>query len=149
MSMLADFRGWVAGLLQDPAGLIYEADHLDAAVRMALREYGLARGIVETIQGLDGAVATSVTGIEEGVIVLGAAGYAAAGRVARRAEAFSLGQSVPTGLVKWASDRLERFGELLEVIRLGRLRAADAPAWSPTGWRLDEWDARATRDAER
>jgi hypothetical protein len=147
MSSQADFRAWVAGLLQDPAGLVYEAETLDSAVRMALREYGLVRGSVETIQGLDGAAATSVAGIEEGVIVLGAAGYAAAGRVARRTEAFNLGQSVPQGLAKWSADMLARFSELLEQARLGRLRAETAPAWSPTGWRLDAWDAQNAQDA--
>jgi hypothetical protein len=147
MSTQADFRGWVAGLLQDPEGLVYEADTLDAAVRMALREFGLVRGILETIEGLDGAAATSVTGIEEGVIVLGAAGYAAAGRVARRTEAFNLGQSVPQGLAKWSAEMLARFSELLEQARLGRLRAETAPAWSPAGWRLDAWDAQDAENA--
>lgn len=143
MASLDELRVWLASLLQDPQALIYDAASLDSSLRMALREYNLACGKASTVQGLDGATDSSLIPEHEGVIVLGAAGFAAGGRVARRAEAFNLGQAVPQGLAAWSADALQRFHALLETIRQGSLQGASTPGWETQGWPVDGWEEQA------
>ncbi len=140
MTALAEFSIRVAGMLHDPQGLIYDPPSLESALRIALEEYSLARRAPYTIQGLDGATETSVPGMDEVVVALGAAGHAAAGRSLQRAESFNLNQQVPAELHSWSQNALQCFKELLELIRLADFHNQGMPPWAEQGWALDAWE---------
>jgi hypothetical protein len=140
VASLTTFISRVAGMLHDPAGLIYDSAALESALRTALDQYNRARGQVYTIQDLDGASETSLPAIDEVIIAMGAAGHAAAARSLQRAESFNLNQAVPDTLQSWSRQVLELFAEELDRARLTDFRGQDVPCWAAQGWPLDSWD---------
>jgi hypothetical protein len=127
MARLSDFSARAAGLLEDPAHLIYSPAQVENALRQALAEYNLAAGgPAQTIADLDGAAATSLPPLHEALIAAGAAGYAASARCARR-------EQIPAGLADWANNELASFRAGLEQVRTAGLRGASAP-WAQSGW---------------
>lgn len=102
----------VETLLSDNTNLIWTDADLTEAVRLALDEVSLSMGQKLTLSGLDGAVAASLPDLLEGMLVVGAAGYAAVARAVERAEQFELANE--GGLLHtWAEERLRDFRALL------------------------------------
>lgn len=86
------------------------------------------------LDGLDGAAGTTLPLIHEGLLVMGAAGYAAFGRAAFM-DADQPG--VAAALQKWSGAILAQFQTRLAELR--RQVAAHGPAFGE-GWHLDEWE---------
>lgn len=126
MTRLSDVSTRTAGLLEDPAHLLYTPTQLENAIRQALAEYSAASGSTQTLADLDGAVSTSLPAAYEYMIAAGAAGYAASARCARR-------EQVPPGLAAWAKSTLERFEAGMEQVRAAGLQSASVP-WASEGW---------------
>lgn len=137
---LTTLRDRVEAFLQDGTNLIFETGTLDEALRLALSDYSLTLGTVQTISGLDGAAVTSVPALHESVLVIGAAGYAVVSRAIRRAESYQAHQELPKPVLTWGQARLDQFSRLLEQIRLGTFRVSTVTPWVATGWKMDDWD---------
>lgn len=86
-----------------------------------------------TLQDLDGAAITTLAAESEGLLVQGAAGYAALFGSVDRGEVLDRGE-----LRKWAEGRLRWFRLELERLRAAGTRHGGEP-WGD-GWRLDKWE---------
>ncbi len=143
MSDLSSLTERVGQALQDGTHLTWPEAALEEALRLALSEYNLALGGQATLQGLDGEAATSLPRQHESLLALGAAGYAAEGRAARRAEGDQPDARSAGELSGWAAQRLAAFREMLDRARGQELRAAGGAPWDDregAGWKLDAWD---------
>lgn len=138
---LAEYTLRVAGLLQDSANLRFSTETIGAALRQALAEYSLAKGMDQTIQGLDAAAETTVPPGEAPVILLGAIAYVFLGRIGKRLEGFNAEKTLDREMVAWGERRLAEFHTHVEQVRQGTFRAASNLGWPAPGWALDEWDA--------
>lgn len=90
-----------------------------------------------SINGLDGAVISTVTPLHTALLVRGAAGYAALFRAIDKVENRSYGSRRidPALLQSWGNAVLERFQLELEGLRRQKL-----PVSGRTVWRMDQWD---------
>lgn len=137
---LSSIRDKVKAMLQDDANLVFDPATIESCIRFALDEYGLAKGAVQTISGLDGAVTTTVPDLESIIIQIGAAGYAVEGRVVKRSESFNFKQYIPREIRSWGEDRIKDFQRMLERVRTGTFHGANAVPWHNHGWAMDSWD---------
>jgi hypothetical protein len=119
-SSLTSLSTRVSALLMDSANLIWPAAAITEGIRSAIGEYGTAGKSAVTLDGLDSASSTTLPAVHDTVIVVGAAGYAAAARAADRAESFQLG-SESAELKTWADKRLSEFRGMLGFIFPGYL----------------------------
>lgn len=143
MSDLNSLTERVGQALQDATHLIWPEAALEEALRLALSEYNLALGSQATLQGLDGEAETSLPPQHENLLALGASGYAAEGRAARRAEGDPLEARPAQELSGWAAQRLGAFREMLSNARGQALRVSGGAPWDTgegAGWKLDAWD---------
>jgi hypothetical protein len=125
----------VSVLLLDLTRLNFSTQLIDEGIRLALKEYSLASGQVETLAGLDEAGLTSIPEQDCGLLVLGAAGYVAAAKTLDRKEQFNLVDQLPEAVTNLGSRLLMRFDRLLGYVRSARMRAADVTPWGD-GWPL-------------
>jgi hypothetical protein len=125
----------VSVLLLDLTQLNFSQQLIHEGIRLALKEYSLASGQVETLAGLDEAGLTSVPEQDSGILVLGAAGYVAAAKTMDRKEQFNLVDQLPEAVTNLGSRLLMRFDRLLGSVRSARLRASDVAPWGG-GWPL-------------
>ena len=78
MAAVTDFRNTVHSLLDDPSEMRYTDDLIDQALRWTLIEFRGAKPDAEyDIQGLDGALATTLLEEHQMFVSIGAAGYCA------------------------------------------------------------------------
>ncbi len=103
--------------LNDAAGLIWTDAMLGAAVRSALQAIGRIVEETFTLEGLDGALETTLPAEDEHALVTGAVAYALTFRASGRFEDASLNQDLPSALADWASAHMARFQALLGEIR--------------------------------
>jgi hypothetical protein len=143
---LSTIRDRVGQILQDPTGLVFDSAILDGSIRSALADLAAAKGALQTVSGLDGALTTSLSDLEVNVLEIGAAAYAVLGRVIRRSESFNLNQTVPKETQLWADTRMKDFQRMLEQVRCGTFRAAAVIPWPAKGWGMDEWDTNNGED---
>lgn len=120
MNQLTEIENRVTILLRDTTRLDFPPELVEECIRLALAEYSRVSGTVETLSGLDGAAETSLPGEDAGLIVLGAAGYAACSKAADRKESFNLNQQIPEGLLKVGAGFMERYKALLNTVRTHR-----------------------------
>ncbi len=125
----------VSVLLQDLTQLTFTSQLVVEGIRMAIKEYSLASGQVESLAGLDDAVLTSVPEYDCGILVLGAAGYIAAAKTMDRKESFNLVDQLPEAVTNLGTRLLLRFDRLLGTVRSARMRASDVAPWGD-GWSL-------------
>jgi hypothetical protein len=140
----------VGVFLMDGANRIWDAQVLAECVRLAVGAYNLALescaggGAVTpvTLAGLDGAEQTTLPASHAGLVVLGAAGFAALARSADRSESYQL-NSEAGDLYRWGGDQLAQFlaglgqlyppGRVAEAARIASLHAAVCPPWAAWG----------------
>ena len=79
-----------------------------------------------TIDGLDGADATTLDGSAEGLVVLGATAYAALQYAQATINTVTVSGWTPRQLQEWAAGRLAAFREGLEAVRRRAVLEADA-----------------------
>lgn len=78
-----------------------------------------------TLQGLDGAAATTLDADGEGIVALGAAAYAAEARARGLMGAVTVSADTPRQWAAWAEARMARFEEALREVRRRRVAAPD------------------------
>ena len=97
-------------------------------------------GEAYTLSGLDGAGATTLPTLAEGLLVVGAAAYAATARAVDRAESYDLANEAE-GVNTWAVKEFASFRGMLERMyppeqsRTAGQKAAVDPPWA--GWEDD------------
>jgi hypothetical protein len=91
--------------------------------------------VPQTIENLDGANETSVPAGDEGLLVLGAAGYAAVSRAASLLEKVGVDRDQAVRLEQWGRARLAAFHGELATLRARRSLAHGARV---SGWDLDD-----------
>lgn len=151
MATLSTLSTRVKTFLMDSSALVWAADDITEAIRLALGEYNLASSGIATIDGLDSATSTTLPAVYDFVIVVGAAGYAASARGVDRVEGFDEDKESGS-LTSWAALRLKEFRAFLamafpgysttqppapdsnapapaEAARQGTLRTTTNPAW--------------------
>lgn len=127
---LSRVRSWV----MDSGSLIWTDADLQGGIRLALQEINLASGQAYTLNGLDGAVTTTLPVKLEGVLVLGGAGFAATARTLDRAESYELANE-GSDVKGWAEKTLSRFSSLLSKLypsdqaRTASQKAAASGPW--------------------
>jgi hypothetical protein len=131
---LISLRARIRAALLDSSspGQVWDDESLAEALRQALSEYQLAGAAPASLQGLDGALVTSLPEMHESLVVWGASAYAALTRSIRRAESFQLG-SEAAALEAWGEARLREFRALLNLVRAADLHGADTPPWGQWG----------------
>jgi hypothetical protein len=102
-------------LLMESGTAIWADGDIQGAIRLALGEMGLYSGEPFTLNGLDGALVTTIPGVLESALVVGAAGYAAAARGEDRAEAFELANESKSSLT-FSAERLKEYRGMLEKV---------------------------------
>lgn len=128
----------VEGLLRDSANVRFSEADLALGVRLALAEIWLAAGELLALEGLDGALETSLPAHLEALLATGGAGYAALARAAARADWEMQDAGEFRQLHRWGEERLRDFRALLrqtypvETARLRDQRRSAAPwaAWT-------------------
>jgi len=111
----------VKALLMDSSSVIYDTGTITEGIRSALGEYNTAKETAPvTLSGLDEELTTTLPGVHDTLLVLGAAGYAATARAVDRAESFTLG-SEAEDLQKWGEARLKEFRGMLGFLFPGYL----------------------------
>ena len=135
MTTFIEIEDRVAILLLDMTHLNFTVEVIDEGIRQALLEYSKASGRTESIIGLDGAETTTLPELDSGMIVLGAAGFAAAAKGVDRKEAFNLDEQISPQVKQLGERFLERFQTLILTVRCDRMRSPDVQAWG-AGWPL-------------
>ena len=92
---------------------------------------------LQTLNGLDGASATTLSEAEKSALIFGAAGYAAVAMAMDKIDAVVIGADAPEDLRKWGWARIlefrQRFGELADREVAGE---DSRVGW----WSADKWD---------
>lgn len=135
MITLVQIEDRVSTLLADMTRLNFPVSLIDEGIRLALMEYSRASGVTETLSGLDGATASTLPDLDSGILVLGAAGYAATAKSIDRIEAFNLDGQVAQQVQQLGGRFLDRFADMLLTVRCGRMRAGTVQPWG-SGWPL-------------
>ena len=119
---LATLIDRVEALVMDSGNRVFDVVTITEGLRLALGEYNLARETATlaavTLNGLDGAAATTLGVGHESLLVLGGGGYAASARAVDRAESFELDQE-SASLAGWAGKRLSEFRSMLTILHPG------------------------------
>lgn len=111
----------VRALLVDSGAQLWSDAALTEGIRMALGEYRLAGNADVTLEGLDGAAATSFDPLHDGLFVLGGAAYAAVSRAVSPAERIE--NPGGAAIKAWGDQRLKEFKAMLCALFPGYLAA--------------------------
>lgn len=133
MANLSELQTRVKTSLMDVGSQIWGVDNLTEALRLALGEVNLASKAAVTMAGLDGALVTTLPGLQEGLVVWGAAGYAALARAVDRMERGTSGASDAGSLKSWGEARLREFRGMLGTMYPGYLVMLSGSAGSGGG----------------
>ena len=126
-ALRARLRAW----LSDGTGLALPDGLLDQAALQALDLLNRAGGTVYSVQGLGGAVATTLPAALESLLVSGAGALAAEGAAAAAERLAEPGGQPVTVLVAWGRLQYERFLAALGDVRARQLQAGQPPY---AGW---------------
>lgn len=128
-STLASLSTRVSQTLLDTGSAIWAAAAVTEGIRTALGEYNFAAKIEDpaavavTLNGLDGAAATTLPADHDTPIVWGACAYCVQARAVDRADSLSLGADA-VKLKAWGDDRLREFKIMLGTLFPAYLVAA-------------------------
>ncbi len=103
--------------LSDTTSLVFSTGLVDEGMRLALGQYNLVMVSSCTINGLDGAGATTLPANAESLIVLGAGGYACQSRLVKRSESFNLAQKMDTDLLTFGKMLVAEFNASLSILK--------------------------------
>lgn len=135
---LATVRDMLENRLVDSTNLFFATAVLDESIRAALNEVSTAYGTALTLNGLDGAAATTFEDIDLNALVVGAMAYACRFRLIDKYEEASPVREHPEDLAKWATDFMQDFLSLTTGIRL---RIFQESSNTPhAAWDWDEGD---------
>jgi hypothetical protein len=103
--------------LNDTGNLIWSEVMLETAVRSALLALGRVLEESITLEGLDGAVETTLAEDDQHVLVVGAVAYALTFRASGRFEDARGKADLPKTLADWATAHMTRFQTMLAEVK--------------------------------
>ena len=135
---LSTIKERVSCHLNDTGGLVWPDALLETAVRSALLALGRILEEPLTLEGLDGAVETTLADDGQHVLITGAVAYALNLRATGRFEDANSRKDLPANLADWATAHMARFQAMLaEVKGRSHQEAGTAPydqwAWEEEG----------------
>ena len=111
---LASMITRVEDFVLDGANVKFTEANITDALRQAVSDISLAAGVAITLDGLDGAAATTLPARLEGTLVTGAAGFLGLMRAGARADWESQADGEPKRLGEWGSYWLKYFRNRLD-----------------------------------
>ena len=135
---LASVRDQLENRLEDSTNLIFSTTALDEAIRASLNELSNAYGSAQTLNGLDGAAATTFSDLDLNTLVVGAMAYACRFRLMSKFEEASPVREHPEDLAKWTETFMSDFENLIYQIKLRKFQEATTAPISE--WTWDEGD---------
>jgi hypothetical protein len=120
--------------LMDVNNKSWDTTTLTEAIKQALTDLSQAAGVALAIKDLDSAAATTVEAQDLGVLVQGAAAYAASSRTVKRTEMVSIGEGPQTTLKAWAALAMETFKDRMKTISQRTLHKSTAAPHTAMEW---------------
>jgi len=130
---LTDFKTRVSAHLNDTGKLIWRDPLLESAIRSALQAIGRVLDETLSLEGLDGAVETTLAEDHQHVLVVGAVAYGLTLRATGRFDDARAREDLPDALAAWASAHMARFQIMLGEVRLETYQKAETVPY-------DQWD---------
>ena len=127
-------RGWY--LYDGSEGKVLFLNQIDGAEPQSGDEVRIWYTVMQTIEDLDLAAATTVPAEHESLLVLGASALAVSGRGLDLLRVTEIDPGLVDKYSKWAEARLKEFRASLEVLRGEAARCGSS--WGP-GWSVDKW----------
>lgn len=134
MTTLTDLRNRLAASLADDTSLVFTETIYTEAIRRALEEIANVYGTQLTIEGLDGAVATTLPDKDIPCLLTGAAGRAVNAIVASHLTIFTPNIQKEVNLILRGDKLMTEFRYLLNDLRAEGMQIADIPPHSPVEW---------------
>jgi hypothetical protein len=135
---LTTVRDQLENRLEDATNLIFATTALDEAIRASLNDLSTAYGSAQTLNGLDGAAATTFSDLDLNTLVVGAMAYVCRFRLIGKFEEASPVREHPEDLAKWAVDFMADFEALIYQIKLRKFQESTTSPISE--WEWDEGD---------
>lgn len=120
--------------LNDTGSLIWSDSMLETAVRSALLALGRVLEESLTLEGLDGAVETSLAEDDQHVLVVGAVAFALTFRASGRFEDARSRTDSPGPLADWATAHMARFQTMLAQVKLRSHQESTAAPYDQWTW---------------
>ena len=134
MTALTDIRTRLLNQYLDPNNLVLNTDSLDEAIRSAMEEIARVHDTTLTLEGLDGALVTTLTTEDIAVLMTGAAAncmdYLLLGPLGH----FTAIYGSKSDVIHWSFNYRLRFRDELEDLRLGGLQYTDDPPITRWPW---------------
>lgn len=135
---LTDIKTKVSAHLNDTGKLIWSDALLEAAIRSSLLAIGRILDEPLTLEGLDGAAATSLVDDHQHVLVVGAVAYALTLRATGRFDDARAKEDLPDALAAWASAHMARFQVMLGEVKASSHQKAATVPYDHWDWEEDE-----------
>lgn len=120
--------------LSEFSTLVWSSTALEEALRASLAEISRAYGSAVTLNGLDGALITTLEEVDTHVLIIGGVAYATRFRVMGRFEEATPEDSQSEDMTRWATETMAKFQSALTQIRLRRFQESADPPYSPWDW---------------
>jgi len=120
--------------LSELSSLVWSSTALEEAVRAALAEIAGTYGSAVTLNGLDGAISTTLEDTDVHALVIGGVAHAARFRIFGRFEEATPENLNHDALIGWAEAAMAVFQSALIQIRLRRFQESIDPPYSPWDW---------------
>lgn len=134
MTTLTDLRTRLAASLADDTSLVFTEAIYTEAIRGALEEIGNVYGTQLTIEGLDGATATTLPDKDIPCLLTGAAGRAVNAIVVSRYTTFNTSLMDDVKLTLRGDKLMTEFRYMLDDLRAEGMQIADIPPHAPLEW---------------
>ncbi len=147
MSDYTDLLTRLRAALVDSSAAVWGSPELDEALLQALADMGQAAGVEYSIDGLAGALVTTLPAVHFNGLVRGAVAYALLWRAAERLDAYNLQPGLSTEALAAAAAVMRRFEGCLQSLAAQRTAAMQTAAVPPypdgtdltqPGWRLPD-----------
>ena len=135
---LTDSLESLSAQLSDRTNLVWDTTLLEEALRTSLNELSVVCGTVQTLNGLDGALVTTMDEVDRPVLMLGAAAYALTFRAVGRFEAVTPAPDLAIELGDLAQKTMKRFQSLLVRTQLRKFQESTSHPYGQWAW--DEGD---------
>lgn len=135
---LTEIKARVSVHLNDTGKLIWGDDLLESAIRSALFAIGRVLDTTLSLEGLDGAVETTLAEDHQHVLVIGAVAYGLTLRATGRFDDARAREELPGALTSWASAHMARFQVMLGSVKAEMHQKAETVPYDKWDWEEDQ-----------
>lgn len=131
---LTSIKPRVSAHLNDTGKLIWSAALLESAIRSSLLAIGRVLGESLRLEGLDGAVETTLADDHQHILVVGAVAYGLTLRATGRFDDARAREDLPDALASWASAHMARFRVMLGEVKAETHQKAETAPYDSWDW---------------